>query len=87
MQVQSRKIMRLRGKKPWRMLLMALLGFFIFTVLVLYSWNSFAPDLFQLPHMQFKQAMGLVLFLFCLGFVLRFATGNRYLLKHEELSQ
>jgi hypothetical protein len=44
---------------------------FSFTILVLFSWNSFAPDLFQLPAMKFKQAFGLVLFIGCISFLLR----------------
>lgn len=48
-----------------------LAGLFLATV-VLFSWNSFAPDLFQLPAMQFKQALGLVLFIFSVAFLVRF---------------
>jgi len=45
-----------------RNVLISVVTIFGFCVLVLFSWNSFAPDLFQLPEMKFKQAVGLVVF-------------------------
>ncbi len=32
------------------------------SVLVLVAWNMFAPDLFDLPRAQFKQSLGIVVF-------------------------
>lgn len=58
-------------RKIFRTVFLSILGLFTFTVVVLFSWNSFAPDLFQLPMMQFKQAFGLVLFISCVSFLVR----------------
>jgi len=57
-------------QKTFRNIVVVLAAVFIFTVVVLFSWNSFAPELFQWPQMQFKQALGLVLFISCISFLL-----------------
>ena len=37
------------------------LAVFVVTALLLWGWNSAMPDLFALPEMRFKQALGLVI--------------------------
>lgn len=44
------------------------------------SWNLFAPDLFDMPQIRMKQALGLAIFLATLSLLLRFALGGR---RHE----
>ena len=46
------------------------------SVLVLVAWNMFAPDLFDLPRAQFKQSLGIVVF------VSVFASMSRHNAKH-----
>ena len=74
--------MQLNNRNAFRALFIAALVGFVFTVIVLFSWNSFAPDLFQLPAMKFKQALGLVLFVGCLSFLLRLGGNHSSKLKH-----
>jgi hypothetical protein len=61
------------SRKTFHTIFLSLLGMFVFTLVVMFSWNSFAPDLFQMPVMKFKQAFGLVLFIGCTSFLLRFS--------------
>jgi len=67
------------------------LGGFVFTVVVLWSWNNFAPDIFQLPEMKFKQALGLVLFTSCIAFILRIggrhSNSHKHWIEHEGFSK
>ena len=44
---------------------LSLLALFVWSFLLMFAWNSCAPDLFQTPGMTFKQAFGLVLFISC----------------------
>lgn len=61
------------GRYLIRKLTWLILTAFLLCVAVLYSWNSFAQDLFQLPALQFRQAFGIVLFTGCIAFLIRLA--------------
>lgn len=67
--------MHSENRKNIRRVFLLLIVGMTFTIVVLFSWNSFAPHLFMLPEMQFKNALGLVLFIMCLSFLFRF--GNK----------
>lgn len=59
------------------------------TVIVLFSWNSFAPDLFGLEALRFKQALGLTLFTAVVGRLLvphrsRYSGYSRLPRHHEQ---
>ena len=41
------------------------------------SWNMFAPDVFGLPEMRLKQALGLVSFGYVLAIFVRFSVARR----------
>lgn len=58
-------------------LVLAVIGLAVLTHL---SWNLFAPDLFDLPQIRMKQALGLTAFLAMLSLFLRFALDGR---RHE----
>jgi hypothetical protein len=47
------------------------LAFIVATILFLWGWNSAMPDLFGLPIMQFKQALGLMILIGIITFFLR----------------
>lgn len=63
------------GGRPFRRYTMATLKVIAVVValslLTHFSWNLFAPDLFELPPLRMKQALGLVLFGGVLTFMLR----------------
>lgn len=64
--------LRSRGK-------LALLAVALFLGLVVAThlgWNLFAPDLFDVPRIRFKGAMGLVLLAGALGLTLRLSAGR-----------
>ncbi len=42
----------------------------VLAILTHMSWNMFAPDLFGLPELRAKQALGLVVFAGLIGFLL-----------------
>jgi len=46
------------------------------TVLVLYSWNLFAPEMFGADPIRLRNALGLVVFGGVLAALLRIATGS-----------
>jgi hypothetical protein len=47
------------------------------TILLLWGWNSAVPELFSLPEMQFKQALGLMVLIGIFsGFVGKRRAGN-----------
>jgi len=47
------------------------LAYLIASKLLLWGWNSAMPDLFALPTMQFKQAMGLMILIGIASFFMR----------------
>ena len=53
-----------------RVLGMALLGAGAFSVVILFSWSYVMPEMFHLPRMHFKQALGATGLLFSAGFLL-----------------
>ena len=52
-----------------RLSMQIVLIFFLVCSLVLWGWNSAIPDLFGLPALQFKQALGLTILLFIVSFL------------------
>ena len=52
------------------------LAFLISTILLLWGWNIAIPDLFELPAMQFKQALGLMIVIGIVSFLLRRSRGH-----------
>jgi hypothetical protein len=52
------------------------LAFLIATILLLWGWNIAIPDLFELPAMQFKQALGLMILIGTVSFLLRRSRGH-----------
>jgi len=62
-------------RSKWRSVLILIVALLGFSIVVLFSWNSFAPDLFLLPTMMFKQAFGFVTFVFCCSLLIGSATG------------
>ena len=67
--------------RPFRRALISaakLAAFFAaFALLTHISWNLFAPDLFGLPQIQMKQALGLVTFAGILNALLRSPIGRQ----------
>ena len=68
--------MKIVNRSRLHSIALSLLYIVVFTIVVLFSWNSFATDLFQLPAMKMKQALSLVLFIGCVSVLLRLS-GNQ----------
>ena len=58
-------------KQHGSQIFMATLAFIVATILLLWGWNSAMPYLFELPTIQFKQALGLMVLIGILSFFLR----------------
>ena len=58
-------------KQHGSQIFMATLAFIVATILLLWGWNSAMPDIFGLPTMQFKQAMGFMVLIGIVSFFLR----------------
>lgn len=52
-------------------LIKVILALFVITILILWGWNSAIPDLFGLPVMKFKQAVGLLILASVVSLILR----------------
>jgi len=57
----------------------------IFTVLVHWSWNSFAPEVFGLSELDFQGALGMVIFLSVIALIFRYRGWRR--LKHRHMTE
>lgn len=53
----------------------ALLVLFLGSLIIHFSWNLFAPDLFGAQEMEFKNAMGIIIMLGTVAFI--FKVNNR----------
>jgi len=71
-------------RQPGRQILMAILAFTTATILLLWGWNNAIPDIFGLPPIQFKQAMGLMVFFGIISLILR--PDRRHRKKHAHHS-
>jgi hypothetical protein len=61
-------------KHHGRRVLTSMVALLAAIILILWGWNSAIPDLFGLPSMHFKQAMGLTVFAVVLPFILHLGT-------------
>ncbi len=63
-------------KHHGRRAFVSILAFLASILVISWGWNSAIPDLFGLPPMHFKQAMGLTVLLVVLSFILHL--GSRH---------
>ncbi len=55
------------GRRVFSSIVMLLVS----VLVISWAWNSSVPDLFELPPLHFKQAMGLIVLLVVVSFTLR----------------
>jgi len=60
----------------WKSITLAVVVFFLGCVALLWSWNTLATDLFDLPEARFKHAVAAGLLMMILGVFHSFATRN-----------
>ncbi len=53
--------------------------------IILWSWNNSVAAMFDLPRIQFKEALGLMLLSFCFSLLLRFGSHHMRIFKDGQL--
>lgn len=72
--------MKIRTKRHGKAIGLALIGMLLWSVVALWSWNTFAADLLGLPEMAYRHVLALGLLLLSVGGLLlmpfRFTCGG-----------